>query len=645
MTKSVFISSTSVDLQEHRKAVRDAISRLDLHTIDMKDFGSQSGDAVKVSVDEVRKAHIFVGILAHRYGYVPADATKSVTEMEFDEATRLGIPRLMYLVDPAYQEWPPQFIEQDVLAVQRLADFKARASTDLVRSLFTTPDNLARQVSADVAKENQRLLRADRRQRRLLAVGMLLITALLAVLVFLFASAPDQEEAAIKGADRQATNAAQGFIDQTATASRWTPTPSATPRPAEPGEFSVVVAGFGLRREDGTITQGTLADNMSDVVYDAVVSLPVVTYAKGWRDVGVTHILADDPIQREMAAAAIAQTLQVEVVIYGVVEKRGVQAIFEPEFYVAADYAGLEPELVGSDQFGQPINYLPESDIQTPASTELKRRLELLQEFLHGLALYYQGEFEGSLTLFQRTTTNVESGLEVLYVFAGNAAIRAENLDAALTAYNQALDARPSYARALIGRGIALYKLALEKAGGEPPPFDSTLSLDRKLNCADIADPIPEEPQLIAELALRCYREASLSQDKPVTADTDVKIAFGYGQVYTWMGLYNYGVNSWDEAEKYLSEVLMLYETSDPARQTRIRAATAHANAWQGLRLLTTDGSNINVVIDALHYYQNAVSLLTDDVNLAYNQLWIELYNDQISALEDWLGDRITPTP
>ncbi len=645
MTKSVFISSTSLDLQEHRQAVREAISRLGLHTIDMKDFGSQSGDAVEVSVDEVGKADIFVGILAHRYGYVPAGASKSVTEQEFDEVTRLGIPRLMYLVDPAYQGWPTQYVDQDALPVQRLNDFKARVSTDLVRSLFTTPANLAQQVSTDIAKENQRLLRADRRQRRLLAIGMLLITTLLAVLVFLFASAPDQEDAAIKGADRQATNAAQGLIDQTATASQWTPTPSATPRPAEPGEFSVVVAGFGLRGEDGTITQGALADNMSDVVYDAVLSLPVVKYAKGWRDVGVTHILADDPVQREMEAAAIAQTLQVDVVIYGIVEQRGVQALFEPEFYVAADYAGLEPELVGADQFGQPINYLPESDIQTPASTELKRRLELLQGFLQGLALYYQGEFEDSLTLFQQTTTNIERGLEVLYVFAGNAAIRADNLDAALAAYNQALEARPNYARALIGRGIVLYKLALESAGGEPPPFDSSLALDRKLNCADTADPIPEEPQLIADLALRCYREASLSQDKPVTADTDVKIAFGYGQVYTWMGLNSYGENSWVEAEKYLNEVLMLYETSDPARQTRIRAATAHANAWLGLRLLAIDGNDVNAVIDALHFYQNAVELLTDDVNLAYNQRWIDLYNDQIAALEEWLRDRITPTP
>ena len=44
--KSVFISSTSKDLQEHRAAVDKAIRRLELRPINMDDFGSQPGGAV-----------------------------------------------------------------------------------------------------------------------------------------------------------------------------------------------------------------------------------------------------------------------------------------------------------------------------------------------------------------------------------------------------------------------------------------------------------------------------------------------------------------------------------------------------------------------------------------------------------------------
>jgi len=104
MAKSVFISSTSEDLQEHRAAVKSAIERLELRPIDMQNFGSQSGNALDISLEQVSKSDIFIGIIAHRYGYVPQGMEKSVTEQEYDEALRRNIPRLMYLVDPDY-EW------------------------------------------------------------------------------------------------------------------------------------------------------------------------------------------------------------------------------------------------------------------------------------------------------------------------------------------------------------------------------------------------------------------------------------------------------------------------------------------------------------------------------------------------------------
>lgn len=56
MTKSVFISSTSRDLGEYREAVDKAIRRLELHPINMDDFGSQPGGASGVSLREVAKA-------------------------------------------------------------------------------------------------------------------------------------------------------------------------------------------------------------------------------------------------------------------------------------------------------------------------------------------------------------------------------------------------------------------------------------------------------------------------------------------------------------------------------------------------------------------------------------------------------------
>lgn len=187
MAKSVFISSTSKDLAEHRAAVDKAIRRLELRPINMDDFGSQPGGASSVSLREVEKADIFVGIIAWRYGYVPEGMTKSVTEQEYDQAVRLHKPRLMYLVGSAYDwEWPGKTEHvEDETRQARLADFKARIEKNEVRSLFTTPENLASQVTADLSK----LLDKQQRQRTIIRFGGLLV-ALAAVLTLMFVADP-----------------------------------------------------------------------------------------------------------------------------------------------------------------------------------------------------------------------------------------------------------------------------------------------------------------------------------------------------------------------------------------------------------------------------------------------------------------------
>ncbi len=48
MTKSVFISSTSKDLQAHREVVRDTILRLESLPIDMIYFGAREGEPVNL---------------------------------------------------------------------------------------------------------------------------------------------------------------------------------------------------------------------------------------------------------------------------------------------------------------------------------------------------------------------------------------------------------------------------------------------------------------------------------------------------------------------------------------------------------------------------------------------------------------------
>lgn len=146
----VFISSTFEDLKEYRQAVRSAVLRLGHHPIGMEDFGSRPSAWDQAALDAVNACHVFVGIYARRYGSIPQGDDLSITEQEFDRAHALGIPRFCYHLDSKYT-WPEKYIDAGVDEA-KLDRFLGKVDR-LLRSTFTTPDDLARQVGTDLGRE------------------------------------------------------------------------------------------------------------------------------------------------------------------------------------------------------------------------------------------------------------------------------------------------------------------------------------------------------------------------------------------------------------------------------------------------------------------------------------------------------------
>src|SRR6516165_10439528 len=101
--RRIFLSSTFVDLRAHRVAVHDIIERMGQFTIGMERFGAQDGDAQSVSLEQLAAADLYLGVIAWRYGYVPARQVYSVTQQEYQEATRLGLPRYLFLAGASTQ--------------------------------------------------------------------------------------------------------------------------------------------------------------------------------------------------------------------------------------------------------------------------------------------------------------------------------------------------------------------------------------------------------------------------------------------------------------------------------------------------------------------------------------------------------------
>ena len=138
--KTVMISSTARDLPEHRRETMDACLRQGMFPTMMEHLPASDDEAISASLAMVDVAHIYVGIFAHRYGYVPAGHAISITEMEYNRAVERKIPRLIFVMDKAH----PITIDDVELGegAARLEAFKKRLLADNIVNFFKSPADL-----------------------------------------------------------------------------------------------------------------------------------------------------------------------------------------------------------------------------------------------------------------------------------------------------------------------------------------------------------------------------------------------------------------------------------------------------------------------------------------------------------------------
>jgi hypothetical protein len=146
----VFLSSTYVDLIEYRKAAAEALERLGQEVGRMEVFGARPQEPDAACLDEIEKSDLFVGLYAHRYGFVPEGESLSITEAEFRHAQEHAKPSFCFLVEDDYP-WPPKMIEGEP-GRSKLHKLKNTVSTSVVRETFTTPDDLAFKVAASLGR-------------------------------------------------------------------------------------------------------------------------------------------------------------------------------------------------------------------------------------------------------------------------------------------------------------------------------------------------------------------------------------------------------------------------------------------------------------------------------------------------------------
>lgn len=129
--QGIMLSSTFTDLVEHRLRAKRAIEKLGFHAVGMESGGAQAADVIAVSLGYVRQSAAYIGIITKKYGQTPPDPDRnpderSITELEFDEAMRLGRPILLFIMADDHRVLEED-IELDPVRREKLAAFKARA--------------------------------------------------------------------------------------------------------------------------------------------------------------------------------------------------------------------------------------------------------------------------------------------------------------------------------------------------------------------------------------------------------------------------------------------------------------------------------------------------------------------------------------
>ena len=93
----VFISSTYEDMKEYRSAASDALTNIQAIPMGMERFTATSQPVIDRCYEEIRQCQFCVSIIGFRYGSLYKDSNYSYSELEFNEAERLGIPILVFV--------------------------------------------------------------------------------------------------------------------------------------------------------------------------------------------------------------------------------------------------------------------------------------------------------------------------------------------------------------------------------------------------------------------------------------------------------------------------------------------------------------------------------------------------------------------
>ncbi|MDZ4770559.1 MAG: tetratricopeptide repeat protein [Chloroflexota bacterium] len=360
---------------------------------------------------------------------------------------------------------------------------------------------------------------------------------------------------------------------------------TSTSAPIENAPFNVAIAGFSalpgadIAAADVQVLSEALYISFTQRLDEVRADLPLVVGV--WSPAQVGAIEGATPDEREVNAQALVERLQsrfnarADIVVYGIIERRGDRIAVTPEFYVTQTWPELN-ELFGRFGLASAV-YARNIDQSRALSGDLSNRSQVLASVTQGLVQMILRQHDEARRAFDAALAINQDvvGRDMLYVLRGNSAIgnynkivgegdareasRLPNLIRLATEdFQAAVTDNPEYARAYTGLGMAGYLTALEDARrtrslavDESTLSAITLTLDKALTAAD----------------------------NPPSADITARVTFGLGQV-ALLRLLQGDMSAADTASTHFEAVITAYEGG---ANPRIEELAAESIARLGL--------------------------------------------------------------
>lgn len=154
----VFISSTYADLIEERKRILDVLFMADCIPAGMEAFVASDIEQFEVIKKVIDLCDYYVLIIGKRYGSIHPETGKSYTEMEYDYAIDHNIPVLVFAIDESV-EVEKEKQEIDEKKIQKLKNFRTKAMTNRLASIWRTTDDLTGKLAVSIMKAKSEIKR------------------------------------------------------------------------------------------------------------------------------------------------------------------------------------------------------------------------------------------------------------------------------------------------------------------------------------------------------------------------------------------------------------------------------------------------------------------------------------------------------